>query len=99
MSTKTQQEISEILFHFHLDQAAANLQVMRDTIGYSRESLQDFKAAARIIDRLWAKQQRIILPKWGEFEDLSIALGECMQIFLKAKDYNGLLEVMKQHKP
>jgi len=91
-----QREVSEILFHFHLDQAAANLQVMHDSLGFSREARQDFNAAHKTINRLWSRQQRIVAPKWDDYEELAISLGECMQEFLKAKNYKAMLTTMKQ---
>ena len=93
-----QREISEIMFHFHLDQAAAHMMSMCESIQLTREVKHDFNIVQKTMKRIWRKQDNELATMLDQFENLSIMLDEVLQLFLKAEDANTFLQEVRKLK-
>lgn len=91
-----QREMNEILFHIHLDQAAAYLMTMVDTLNFSRESKQDFTAAYKTFKRLWKKQDAIVNLNMQLFEQQSILVNKVLSAFLNCNKPLQMIAMMEE---
>lgn len=91
-----QRQMNEIMFHIHLDQAAAYLMTMVDTLKFSREGKQDFEAAYKTFKRLWKKQDDIVSLNMQLFEQQSILIDKALKAFLNSKKPLQLIALMEE---
>lgn len=96
---RTQEQVSEMLFHFHLDQAAAHAQSMKNSLPMTKQVKAEFTVVRNTMNRIWRIQDREVQEVRDMFEETSILIGNFMQLFLECTDHELMLETMKQFLP
>ena len=94
---QTQAQVSEILFHFYLDQAAANMQAMTVTLPLTKQVAAEFKVVRNTMNRIWRIQDRELQAIREQFETQAALLGDFVQLFFECDDHEDLLRVIKKH--
>ena len=97
MNKYTQRDISEIMFHYHLDQAASHMQSMRVSLPLTHEVKHDFNMVRTIMNRIWRKQDEKIQVVKAMFEDEASKMDAFLQLFLQCNDQEQLLNTIRQH--
>ena len=89
-------DIAEMLFYFHFDQMAANLQVVASRV-LKHEEKYEFKSMLKKVNSHWKKFENrwSTAGKHDDFENLAILLGDTMRLFLESPDPYGLLQMAK----
>ena len=92
-----QSQLSEILFHFHIDQAAAHQQSMTNTLPLTKQISHEFTVVRNTMNRIWKIQEREISHIRNEFETNAALMGDFLQLFLQSPNQRELLEIIKKH--
>lgn len=94
----SQEELSEIMFHFHLDQAASHMQCMTNSLPMTHEIKYDFNThVLKAMNRIWRKQDSNLKELKESFADQASQMDAFLQLFLKINDPDKLLEIMQRH--
>ena len=96
---RTQAQVSEMLFHYFLDQAAAHMQTMKQSLPMTKQVAGEFTIVRNTMNRIWRIQDREVQEVRSQFEEMSILIGNFMQLFLECNDHEIMLETMKQFIP
>ena len=93
----TQQDESEILFHFFLDQAAAHMQAMTVSLPLTKQVAAEFRVVRNTMNRIWRIQDRGLEPVRELFESQAAMLGDFVQLFFECEDHEELLNMIRKH--
>lgn len=96
MKNYTQAELSEIMFHFHLDQAASHMQGMTVTLPMTANVVKDFNFLKTILNRIWRTQDAKLKIAKPLFEEQASKMDTFLQMFLKVEDQHALLKFMQK---
>lgn len=89
--------IAEMLFYFHFDQMASNLQVVASRV-LRHEEKHEFKSMLKKVNAHWKKFENRwnATGKQQDFENLAIMLGDSLRLFIESPDPEGLIEMAKK---
>ena len=97
MNDYEQKQISEMMFHYHLDQAASHMQAMSNTLPMTHDVKQDFNIVIKSMNRIWRKQDSHIEEMRESFADMASLIGDFLQLFVKSKDHEKLIDIIRKH--